>query len=141
MRKVLRILLLVLVLVVLATQIALAASARAASGEMVIPDWAPFWAMVSASGGVIAITLLDLIMYFTPDNVDQVIYPMKMYLAMLFSALVPQGVALLLQRYPTVDPYQWAIAYAVGAYIVHEILYKLIQKPLEARNLKLLPPR
>lgn len=135
MLRFLRVLLLVLVLVALTTSVALAAD-----GDMVIPEWGAFLALVSASGGAIAVALLDLVMYFTPDNIDKVIDPMKMYLAMIFSALIPQGVALLLQQYPTVDPYKWAIAYAVGAYIVHEVLYKLIQKPAEARGLKLLPP-
>lgn len=99
---------------------------------MVIPDWPVFLATISASGGAIALILLDLVIRFAPDSVDAEIERMKPYLAMLFSFLVPQIVAVIAQMYPTVDPWAWAAVFAVGSYGVHEILYRLIQQPAVA---------
>lgn len=100
---------------------------------MVIPEWGAFLVMVAASGGAIALALLDLLIAFAPDAWDAEIERMKPYLAMLFSFLVPQVVAWVQVAYPTVDPWAWAIAYAVGSYGVHEILHRLIQKPIVQR--------
>lgn len=100
---------------------------------MIIPEWTEFLALVSISGGAIALFLLDLVIRFAPDSVDAEIERMKPYLAMLFSFLVPQVVAIIGELYPVVDPWAWAVVYSVGAYAVHEILYRLVQKPVVAR--------
>jgi putative effector of murein hydrolase LrgA (UPF0299 family) len=99
---------------------------------MVVPEWGSFLVMVAGSGGLIALVLLDLLIHFAPDAWDAWLEGMKPYLAMLFSFLVPQVVVVVQSVYPTVDPWLWAIVYAVGSYGVHEILYKLIQKPARA---------
>jgi hypothetical protein len=96
---------------------------------MVIPEWKEFLAFLSVSGGAIALVLLDLLIHFTPDSIDAEIEKAKPYLAMLFSFIVPQIVATIGEMYPVVDPGWWAVIYALGSYAVHEILYRIIQKP------------
>ena len=103
---------------------------------MVIPEWQSFLVMVSVSGGAIALLLVDLLIHLLPASASPELERMKPYLAMLFAFLVPQVVAVIANAYPTVDPYIWAAIYAVGAYGVHEILYRIIQKPVLARLAK-----
>lgn len=100
---------------------------------MVIPEWASFLVMVSVSGGAIAIVLLDLLIHFAPAAWDAQIKAAKPYLAMLFSVLIPQIVVIVREAYPTVDPLLWAVVYSLGAYAVHELLYRLVQKPVVKR--------
>jgi hypothetical protein len=102
-----------------------------------IPEWPVFLATIAAEGGTIAIILLDLLIHFAPDSMDAEIEKMKPYLALIFSAIVPQVVALVAQNYPTVNPWAWAIAFAVGSYGVHELLFRLVQKPVEALRARL----
>ena len=95
-----------------------------------------FWAQVSASAGVIVLFAIDLILKFGPDSLKkwwEANSFLRNLVAMLATYVAPQLVLVITDKFPTVDAGLWSAIYFAGAYVVHEILYRLIQKPAVLR--------
>ena len=100
---------------------------------MDIPQWAEFWAKVSASSGLIALVLVDIIIRFTPEWLDKELERAKKYLAMIATVVIPIGVSHVMAWLPAIDPTWWVIIYIAGTYAVHEWLFRFVQKPVVER--------
>lgn len=99
----------------------------------VAPEWGTFWLQVSASAGVIALVLVDILLKYLPEPWRGYVTSAKAFVALLANYFVPLAVTALLGKWPTVDPLLWSAVYFAGSYLIHEVVYKFVQKPVAKR--------